>query len=104
MIGVLFMSFMLQGPVDVSDGLVGTTSSYVDISVVPAAVWPVTAKEHVQAMAQQITITHRVRIRYREGIRGTWRLKYGQRIFEIVGIIDPNESHRWLDIMVKEKL
>jgi SPP1 family predicted phage head-tail adaptor len=49
-----------------------------------------------------MTITHRIRIRYRANIKSSWRIKFANRYFNIVSIIDQNMQHKWLDILVKE--
>jgi SPP1 family predicted phage head-tail adaptor len=49
-----------------------------------------------------MTITHRIRIRYRAGLLASWRICWSERYFNIVSIIDPNMAHRWLDVLVKE--
>jgi len=86
----------------VSDGMGGFTETTVTAAEIYAAVWPVSAKETIEAGQAAMTITHRVRIRYRAGIRSDWKLKLGSRYFNIVSIIDQNEAHRFLDILCKE--
>jgi SPP1 family predicted phage head-tail adaptor len=49
-----------------------------------------------------MTITHRIRIRYRAVLKAGWRISYAGRYFNVVSIIDPNMAHRWLDLMCKE--
>ena len=87
----------------ISDGMGGTTTT--TLTIIPflwAAIWPVSAKEIITNQAATMTITHRVRIRYRKVMRSNWVIQYGNRKFNIVGITDPNESHEWLDILCKE--
>lgn len=87
----------------VPDGMGGTTSA--TLTIVPrlwAAIWPVSAKEMTNSQSPSMIITHRIRIRYRKVMRSNWIIQYGNRKFNIVGVVDPNESHEWLDIMCKE--
>ena len=67
-----------------------------------AGIWPTSAKETVQSMQPDMVISHRIRIRYRSVLRPDWRLKFGNRWFNIVSIINPNERGEWLDLMCKE--
>ena len=78
------------------------TISWTDEATVKAAVWPVSAKAHLESDQVQMTATHRVRIRYRSVMRHKWRISYKSRIMEIVSIINPNEANRILDIICKE--
>ena len=104
MIGEMNKRIDIQAPTRVSDNMGGFTTTWVDIATsVPAAVWPVTAKEQIVAQAEKIVITHRIRIRYRE-VRGSWRLKYAGKYFNIVSAIDQNSAHKWLDILAKEQM
>ncbi len=101
-IGDLKHSVMLQYQTRVADGMGGFTTTWNDAQTVYAAIWPISAKETVQAMGQAMTITHRVRMRYRANIRSNWRIKHGNRYYNIVSIINPNMERKWLDILVKE--
>lgn len=101
-IGDLDKLVTLQYKTKVPDGLGGFTSTWVNSDSIWAAIWPVSASETVKAMQTTMTITHRIRIRWRAKVKPQWRLKFGERIFNIVSIINPNEDNRWLDIMAKE--
>ncbi len=101
-IGELSKRITLQYPTKTSDGMGGFATTWNDAATVYAAIWPVSAKETVQAMGQAMTITHRIRMRYRANIRSSWRIKFGNKYYNIVSIIDQNMAHKWLDILVKE--
>jgi len=53
-------------------------------------------------MGTTMTITHRIRIRYRSDIRTSWRLNFKNRHFDIDSIINPNMESKILDLMCKE--
>ena len=101
-IGDLKKRAVLQSQTKVADGMGGFTVAWVDSATVWAAIWPVSAAETIQAAMPTMTITHRIRIRYKAGIKPAWRIVWDGRYFNIVSIVDPNMAHRWLDIMVKE--
>lgn len=66
-----------------------------------ANVKPVNAREQVQAMAMTGNVTHTIAIRYRASLSDpkvvtAMRVKYGSRIFNIVGCRDHEEAHRFL--------
>ena len=80
----------------------GQTVTYATESVVWAALWPVSASEMAKGSTPTMEITHRIRIRYLSGLLATWRIKYGERYFNIVSIVNPNEANEVLDILAKE--
>lgn len=92
----------LQYQTKVPDGMGAFTVTWADAATIWAAIWPISANEQIQAMGQAMTITHRIRIRYRNTIKASWRISHAGKYFNIVSIVDPNMAHRWLDIMVKE--
>jgi SPP1 family predicted phage head-tail adaptor len=101
-IGDLKKRVVLQYQAKVADGMGGFTTSWVDDATVWAAIWPVSASETIEAAQTGMTITHRIRMRYRAGLLASWRVLWSGRYFNIVSIIDPNMAHRWLDVMCKE--
>lgn len=101
-IGDLKHRVTLQYPAKVPDGMGGSTVTWTDAATVWAAIWPVSASETIQVNQASMTITHRIRIRYRSVLKASWRISWANRYFNIVSIIDPNMAHRWLDILCKE--
>ena len=103
-VGELNKRVILQYATKVSDGMGGFTFSWVDAATVWCAIWPTSAREQVQSMKETMTISHRIRIRYRSVLRPDWRIKFGSRYFNIVSIINTSERCEWLDIMCKESV
>lgn len=102
-IGDLTKRVTLQYETKTADGMGGFSTSWVDAATVWAAIWPTSAKESLAAGQVSGEITHRIRIRYRRGIRTSWRIKFGTRYFNIAGPpINPNEANEMLDLLVKE--
>jgi len=102
-IGDLNKLVSIIGTTRISDGMGGFTQTDSTIaSEIWAAIWPVNASEQVQAMSTTMTISHRIRIRYRSVLRSSWRIKFGLRYFNIVSIINPNERNEYLEMMCKE--
>ena len=103
MIGDLNKRIDLIATTKVGDGMGGITETDITVaSSIPAAIWPTSAKDITAMNTTTMVISHRVRIRYRSVLRSSWRLKFGGRYFAIVSIIDPNEEHKFLDLMCKE--
>lgn len=100
--GDLNKRITIQYPTKASDSMGGITEVWTDSDTIWAAIWPTSANELRQSMQTDMVITHRIRIRYRSVLRSAWRLKFGNRYFNIVSIINPNERNEWLDLMCKE--
>lgn len=91
-----------QAPSKISDDMGGFTNSYSTIFDVFAAIWPINAKDQIQSDQMVMEITHKIRIRYRRILKSNWRIKYSNRYFAIVSIINLNESNRSLELRCKE--
>jgi len=103
MIGELNKRILLQYTTSVVDAMGGSDDIWNDKATVWAAIWPVSAAEQVRAGQTFGTVTHKIRIRYRSDIRNSWRIKFGERYFTILGPpINPNEKNEWLDLITKE--
>jgi SPP1 family predicted phage head-tail adaptor len=63
-----------------------------------ADVEPVSGQSQESAGAELATVTHTITIRFRSNITTRNRLVYGQRIFDIVSVIDVEERHFWLQL------
>lgn len=102
-IGDLNKRINIQAQTKTPDGMGGYQVVWATIAAsVAAAIWPVSAAETIQAAMPTMTITHRIRIRYKSGLKAAWRIAWDGRYFNIVSIVNPNMANRWLDIMVKE--
>lgn len=109
-IGDLKKIISIQKQSNVSDGMGGQTTSWVDLvsgttapTSIYAAIWPLSAKEQISSQKEIGTITHKVRIRYRPGVTGDMRVKYGTRYFNILGpAINAGSENRVLDLICKE--
>lgn len=98
----------MQEQVQTPDGLGGfllTWSNKTGLGSVPAAIWPLSSKEQLDAMKLESLATNRIRIRYRAGITSKNRIVFGSRIFNILGApINLDERGRQLDFIVSEDI
>jgi SPP1 family predicted phage head-tail adaptor len=102
-VGKLNRRIDIKYPVKTSDGMGGSTIVWTNsIRNAPCAIWPVSAKQLINAGQQTMFITHRVRMRKRDGVKSSWRLYYRDRVFDIVSIVEPDMDNRWYDIMCRE--
>lgn len=101
--GDLNKRITIQAPTKVSDGMGGFTNSYTAVaSSIPAAIWPVSANDIIQANSTTMLVTHRIRIRYRSVLKTSWRVKFGTNYYTIVSILNPNMARKHLDLLCKE--
>lgn len=101
-IGDLNKMVEIQAPTKVPDGMGGFVNSYSTLCTVFCAIWPTSATEIIAANAISMVVTHRLRMRYRSGLKASYRIKYGTKFFNIVSIVNPNMANNMLDIMCKE--
>ncbi len=73
-----------------------------DIKTVWAEVKPVTGRSFFSAQQVNSEITHQVIIRYTKGIQPKQRIQFKDRVFEILYVMNFNESNEALQIMCKE--
>ena len=93
-----------QRKAKVSNAMGGFSSTWTDITTSPvwARILPTSAKETRQSDKETMTVSHTISIRYRRDIRPSWRIRYKNRYFAIVGLVNPQEDNEWWDINVKE--
>ncbi|MEL6289398.1 MAG: phage head closure protein [Pseudomonadota bacterium] len=85
------------------DGAGGQIESWVPGEEVWAAVVPLSGVEALRQDRIATTVTHRVRVRYRSDLDAAKRLRMGDRVLEILSVIDVDERHRWIDCLCEEK-
>jgi len=101
--GQLRHSITVQLSVATADGMGGETNTWTDLFDTRAAIWPLSSKEQLDAMKLESVITNKIRIRYRAGITSKNRIKFGDRIFNIIGApINTDERNIMLDMLVTE--
>lgn len=96
----------IQSDAKASDGAGGyTLTTPALVAEVWAAIEPLEGNEQIQAMQTEAKATHRVTIRYREGLKPSMRLLYGTRVFEVVAPpIDTDERHSTLTMLCRERV
>ncbi len=101
-IGAMRHRLVLEQPTRLGDGGGGAVESWVATAEVWAAVTPQAGSEHVAAEAVEGRITHVIDLRYRPGLAPAMRLRFGTRLFEILGVVDIGERRRRLRCHCRE--
>lgn len=104
----------LQQEVLTQDAVGGYTRSWLEVAQVWGRIEPVGGSDarqsafnskEVYASGQiQNQITHRITMRYMEGVQPTMRLVYQERLLEIRYVIDVDEGKNKLEILASEHL
>ncbi|CAN5262594.1 phage head closure protein [soil metagenome] len=87
----------------VSDGQGGYAETWSDGQTVWASIEPLKGYERLQAMQMQTPVTHKIVIRYREGVTTASRFLLGERIFWVKEVINESERNRFLNIKAIER-
>lgn len=69
----------------------------------PAGVEPISGREQLQADQMAALVTHRVWIRYRQGVEPNMRFRYQGRALHIQSAIDVRGRHELLECMCMER-
>jgi SPP1 family predicted phage head-tail adaptor len=101
-IGARSRRFVLELPLDRPDGFGGVIRSYAPGPQVWGAMEMLSGTERVRADRPEQALTHRITLRYREGVTGAMRLTTGLRRFSIRAASDPDGCRRNLVCLVEE--
>ena len=69
-----------------------------------ASIWTLRGVERMESMKLDNEITHKIRVRYKRDLNPKMRIKYGERYFNILSMIDPDERHIYYEIMASEEI
>jgi SPP1 family predicted phage head-tail adaptor len=78
------------------------SEKWTDYITVWGAASPLKGSEFWSAMAVHYENTFKFMCRYNSSINSKMRIKYNDRKFEITGVIDVDERHKWLQIYASE--
>lgn len=101
-VGARSRRFVLELPLETPDGFGGVVRRYAAGPQVWGAIEMVAAAERLRADRPEQAATHRVTLRYREGVTGAMRLASGLRRFHIRSAADPDGRRRDLVCLVEE--
>lgn len=102
-IGNLRHRITFQQSIETPDGHKGHTVKWQDIVTVWASVEPLSGREYFYSHQIKAEVTHRVKMRYKEGITPKMRIKYRDRILKMESILDLKERHEVLEILCREE-
>lgn len=101
--GALRSEFALEDCVTTPDGFGGHTESWVEVATLFARIEPIIVQSMFGADQTLETATHRVTLRWREGVKSGMRFRRNERVLDIVTVHDPDETQRYLVCRAKEQ-
>ena len=101
-IGARGRRFVLEVPLESPDGFGGVIRTYAAGPQVWGAIELLRGDERVRAGRPEQAVTHRVTLRYRDGVTAAMRLVRGLRRFAIRSAADPDGTRRDLVCLVEE--
>ncbi|TNH06633.1 phage head closure protein [Testudinibacter sp. TR-2022] len=103
-IGKLRHRITLQQQITQLNSYGGTITDWQDVATAWAEVKPLSGREYFAAEQVQSEITTQIWLRYRPDIQPTMRVKWGDRTFEVISVINHNERNTALQLMCKERI
>lgn len=85
-----------------SDSYGASTESWVVFANVRGAILPISGRELYQADVVNSEISHRVHIRYIQGVKPSMRVNFNGRILTIDSVINFDEMNKELELRCKE--
>jgi SPP1 family predicted phage head-tail adaptor len=102
--GDLIHRVRLQAPSRATNGAGETDVTWADPGdSVWARVEPLKGWQLERAQQINVHTTHRVTIRYREGVATDWRILWGDRVLNVTGIVDDGGRHIWLELSCEQE-
>lgn len=92
----------IQQPTTSTNAQGGKVKTWTDVATVWAGIEPVSASESEENFQLEHEVSVRIIIRYRSDITSDMRIKFENRYYKILGIINPDERNRELQIIAIE--
>lgn len=100
-IGKMQHRITLQRSTEEKDILSGYKDDWIDVCNIWAQISPVSGKEYL-SQVRETMVTHKIYCRYRAGITPRMRIKFKDRIFRIISVLNWDERNEGLTIMCEE--
>ncbi|MBE6959960.1 MAG: head-tail adaptor protein [Ruminococcaceae bacterium] len=100
-VGKMRHRITFQRPTEEKDFLSGYKDDWFDVCTVWAQISPVSGKEYF-SQVRETSVSHKIYCRYRPGITPRLRIKFKDRIFRIISVLNWDERNEGLTIMCEE--
>lgn len=102
--GQLRHQLVIEEATETRDAHGQAVATWSTFATVPGSVEPLTGREIFAAAQPQGEITARARIRYLAGVTEKMRITFESRIYAITAVIDREQKHRELELLLSEGL
>jgi SPP1 family predicted phage head-tail adaptor len=92
---------MLQEAIDTPDGAGGVAREWRDVAEVSAAIAALRGGEALRFRQLQSSVTHRIYLRYRDGVTPQMRIVKGTKVYNILSVADRDGSGVFLEILAE---
>jgi SPP1 family predicted phage head-tail adaptor len=92
----------LEAPLETGDGQGGVTTAWQVVATLWARIEPTGMDASELGGQDRAIVTHRIWIRYRDGVVPAMRFRKGSRSFTLSALRDPDETRRWLLCLCEE--
>ncbi|NNV07778.1 head-tail adaptor protein [Geobacillus sp. MMMUD3] len=101
-IGALRHRVLVQQKIKTQNEYGEETEQWLDVLVAWASVNPISGREFFAAEAVNSEVTHKITMRYRGGITPDMRIKFKDRYFRIIAVMNTQEKNIELQLLCKE--
>ncbi len=102
-LGDLRHRITIEQAVRTPDGAGGATIAWQPVASVWAAIWTRSSDEAFALDRVAGRATHDLWMRHRPDIKPEMRVTFGARVFDVRGVIDPDDRGRWLKCPLEER-
>ena len=93
----------LEEPQLAPDAGGGAAINWVKVADLWGSIEPLSGHESFIEHQTETVLTHKIIIRFRQGVLPEMRLVQGSRVFEIISVINEKERDVWLQLECKEQ-
>lgn len=102
--GKLNKRISVQDEVKISDGAGGYELDHVKVLDAWANIDTLSGRDFWQAQQMEVEVSHKVTMRYRQGVKRSQVVFYNNRKFDIQYIFNPNEGNAYLELYCLERM
>ena len=85
-----------------SDDFGEVTNTWESFASTYVSIVPLRGREHFSSKGVKSEVSHKIELRYMDGIDSSMRIVYGSRVFNIESVINVREKNRTIEIMATE--
>jgi SPP1 family predicted phage head-tail adaptor len=100
--GELRQKLTIQTLTRTPDGYGGYTKAWNDFATTWAKIQPLRGDERYKAQQVMNTVSHKITLRYLDGIKPQMRAISGSRIFNILAVINVEEKNELIELLCEE--